>query len=91
MRLDFTSVSLVSGHPRPPVVTAPVYRGCPCRDPPGCHRCPGRMASVAERQPLWLRCVGGGGHVMWTLHIHAFYKHTSSTREVMLMSLRVAP
>ena len=23
------------GHPRPSVVTAPVYRGCPCRDPLG--------------------------------------------------------
>ena len=72
--LDFTFVSWVSGHPRPPVVMAPVYRGCPCRDPLGCLRCPGKMASGAERQPLWLRCVGGGGHVMWTLLIHAFYK-----------------
>ena len=75
LHLDFTFVSLVSGHPRPPVVTAPVYRGCPCRDPLGCLRCPSRMASGAERQPLWLRCVGGGGgHVMWTLLMHAFYK-----------------
>ena len=89
--LDFTFVSLVSGHPRPPVVTAPVCRGCPCRDPLGCLRCPGRMASGAQRQPLWLRSVGGGGHVMWTLLIHAFYKQTSSTREVTLLSLRVAP
>ena len=23
---------------------------------------------------LWLRCVGGGGHVLWTLLIRAFYK-----------------
>ena len=75
LHLDFTFVSLVSGHPRPPVVTAPVYRGCPCRDPLGCLRCPGRMASGAERQSLWLRCVSGGGHVMWTFLIHAFYKH----------------
>ena len=59
----------------PPVVTAPVYRGCLCRDPLGCHRCPGMMASGAERQSLWLRCAGGGGHVMWTLLMHAFYKH----------------
>ena len=29
-------------------------------------RCPGRMASGAERQPLWLCFVGGGGHVMRT-------------------------
>ena len=29
----FVSVALVSGHPRPSVETAPVYRGCPCRDP----------------------------------------------------------
>ena len=72
LHLDFTSVSLVSGQPRPPVVTAPVHRGCPCQDPLGCLRCPGRMASGAERQPLWFRCVGGGGHVMWTLLIHAF-------------------
>ena len=48
LHLDFTFVSLVSGHPRPPVVTAPVYRGCPCRDPLGCLRCPGRTASGAE-------------------------------------------
>ena len=46
----------------------------------------GRMGSGAERQPLWLRCVGGGGHVMWTFLIHAFYKHTSSTREVTLLT-----
>ena len=91
LHLDFTFVSLVSGHPRPPVVTAPVYRGCPCRDPLGCLRCPGRMTPGAERQPLWLRCVGGGGHVMWTFLIHAFYKHTSSTREVTLLTLRKAP
>ena len=35
-----------------PVVRAPVYRGCPCRDPLGCLRCPGKMASGAERQPF---------------------------------------
>ena len=76
--LDFTFVSLVSGHPRPPVVTAPVCRGCPCQDPLGCLRCPGRMASGAQRQPLWLRSVGGGGHVMWTWLIHAFYKQNQT-------------
>ena len=31
-------VKLVVGHPRPPSVEALVYRGCPCRDPPVCHR-----------------------------------------------------
>ena len=31
-------------------VRAPVYRGCPCRDPPVCHRVQGD--SVAKRQPL---------------------------------------
>ena len=79
LHLDFTFVSLVSGHPRPPVVTAPVYCECPCQDPLGCLRCPSRMASEAERQPLWLRCVGGGGHVMWTFLIHAFYQHFHSS------------
>ena len=61
LHLEFPFMALVSGHPRPPVVTAPVYRGYPCRDPLGCHRCPSRMASGAERQPLRLRCVGDGG------------------------------
>ena len=42
-----------------------------------------------KRQTLWLRCVRGGGHVMWKLLIHAFFKHTSSTCEVQLLSLRV--
>ena len=31
-------------------VWAPVYRGCPCRDPPVCHRVQGD--SVAKRQPF---------------------------------------
>ena len=30
--LTLPFVALVSGHPRPSVGTAPVYRGCPCRD-----------------------------------------------------------
>ena len=80
LHLDFTFVSLVSGHPRPPVLTPPVYRACPCGDPLRCHRCPGKMASGAERQPLWLRCVGGGRHVMWTFLIHALYKHSVTSR-----------
>ena len=66
LHLDFTFVSLVSGHPRPPVVTAPVYRGCPCRDPLGCLQCPGRMASGAERQPLWCRW-------WWTCRVDVAY------------------
>ena len=45
LHLVFTFVSLVSGHPRPPVVTAPMCRGCPCRDPLGCLRSPGRMVA----------------------------------------------
>ena len=36
-------------------------------------RCPGKMASGAERQPLWLCGVGGSGHVLWTSCIHAFF------------------
>ena len=42
-------VERVSGHPRPPSVEALVYRGCPCWDPPVCHRV--HDDSVAERQP----------------------------------------
>ena len=36
-------------------VRAPVYRGCPCRDPLVCHRVQGD--SVAKRQPFCV-CVG---------------------------------
>ena len=43
-------VELVSGHLRPSSVEALVYRGCPCRDPPVCHRVQGD--SVAKRQPF---------------------------------------
>ena len=43
-------VRRLSGHPRPSSVEALVYRGCPCRDPPVCHRVQGD--SVAKRQPL---------------------------------------
>ena len=39
---------------------APVYRGCPCRDPPLCHRIQGD--SVAKRQPFFV-CVGVVGVV----------------------------
>ena len=55
--LSFVSgrlVELVSGHPRPSSVEAPVYRGCPCRAPPVCHRV--QDDSVAKRQPFF--CVG---------------------------------
>ena len=72
LHLDLSIVALVSGHPRPQRYQCTV--GVFARDPLGCFRCPGRMASGAERQPLWLRCVGGGGHVMWTLLIHGFLK-----------------
>ena len=37
------------GHPRPLSVKALVYRGCPCRDPPVCHRV--QEDPAAERQP----------------------------------------
>ena len=53
----------------------------------GALRCPSRMALGAERQPLWLCGAGGSGHVLWTSCIHAFFQHTSSTREVMLDAL----
>ena len=43
-------VEFVSGHPQPSSFEALVYRGCPCRDPPVCHRVQGD--SVAKRQPL---------------------------------------
>ena len=61
---------------------------CPCRETLGCHRCPG--------QPLWLRCVGGGGQVMWTLLIHAFDKHVClvhfcSTKNLMFVLVDVDP
>ena len=42
-------VKRVLGHPRPPSVEALVYRRCPCRAPPVCHRV--QDDSVAERQP----------------------------------------
>ena len=31
-------MELLSDHPRPSSAEAPLYRGCPCRDPPVCHR-----------------------------------------------------
>ena len=46
---------LVVGPPTAFPVRAPVYRGCPCRDPPVCQRVQGD--SVAKRQPLL--CVVG--------------------------------
>ena len=52
-----------------------------------------RQDGIGSRAPTPCGCVVKvvGGHVMWTLLVHAFYKHSSSTREVMLLSLRVAP
>ena len=41
---------LLSGLPRPSRVRAPVYRGCPCRDPLGCHRV--QDDSLTKRQPI---------------------------------------
>ena len=41
-----------SGHPRPPSVEALVYRGCPCPDPPVCHRV--QDDSAAKRQPFFV-------------------------------------
>ena len=46
------------GPPTAFTVWAPVYRGCPCRDPLVCHRVQGD--SVAKRQPLLFVCVVGG-------------------------------
>ena len=43
-------VELVSGHLRPSSVEALVYGGCPCQDPPVCHRV--QSDSVAKRQPF---------------------------------------
>ena len=43
-------VELVSGHPRPSSAEALVYCGCPCQDPPVCHRV--QSDSVAKRQPF---------------------------------------
>ena len=45
-------VELVSGHKRPSTAEALVCRGCPCRDPPVCHRVHGD--SVAQHQPFYL-------------------------------------
>ena len=48
LRFRWCRVERVPGHPRPPSVEALVYRGCPCWDPPVCHRV--QDDSVAERQ-----------------------------------------
>ena len=57
-----------------PVVRAPVYCGCPCRDPQGCPPMPRQDGIEQSANPLWLCCVGGSGPVMWTSCIHAFSK-----------------
>ena len=71
------------------------YRECPCRDQLGWWLIQGD--EPPKRQPFvscewswswswsWLSC----GLVMWTSFIHAFFKHTSSAREVWLLSSRV--
>ena len=43
-------MKLVAGDARPSSVEALVYLGCPCRDPPVCHRV--QDDSVANRQPF---------------------------------------
>ena len=50
--LPLCPLGVLSGHPRPPVVTAPVHRGSPCRYPLEGDESP-------ERQPLWLCRVSG--------------------------------
>ena len=57
--LSFVCGRLCGGYCGPPTafpVWAPVYRGCPCRDPPVCHRVQGD--SVAKRQPSLCVVVG---------------------------------
>ncbi len=44
-------VEVTSG-PRPSSMEALVYRGCPCRDPPVCHRV--QDDSVAKREPFFV-------------------------------------
>ena len=46
-----------------PVVRAPVYRECHCRDPLGCPPMPKQDGIV-----------GGGGHVLRTSYTHAFFQ-----------------
>ena len=58
--LTLPFVALVSGHPRPSVVSAPVHRGCPCRDKKGRMTHPGD--EPPKRQPLWLCRVSGHCH-----------------------------
>ena len=60
--LDFTFVSLVSGHPRPPVVKAPSVPWVSLPGPTGVPPMP-KQDGIGSRAPtLWLRCVSGGGH-----------------------------
>ena len=56
---------------------APVYRGCPCRDPPVCHRV--QDDSGAMRQPtLWLLVFLESLHRVLTFHVcrrvHAYHR-----------------
>ena len=47
-------MELVAGHPRPSGVRAPVYRGCPCRDPRGCSHIQGDVTSKRKPFACWL-------------------------------------
>ena len=68
---------------------------CPCRDPLGDDS--SRVMNHQSANPLWLCRVSGQGRdrgrelscglVMWTSFTHAFFKRTSSAREVWLSSL----
>ena len=94
LHLDFTYVgvgpptaSRCNG-PSVPWVFLPGPTGVP---PMPRHDGTGSRAPTLVVPLCRLRCAGGGGHVMWTFLIHVFYKHTSSTREVTLLTLRVAP
>ena len=62
-------VSWILSAPTAFPVRAPVYRGCPCRDPSVCHRV--RDDSVAKRQPLCV-CVGWSRVVLRSVRSHSW-------------------
>ena len=68
-------------HPRPPDRNQHGVPWVSCRDPPVCSRCPGSMASVAERQ-LVLCCVVLRCGVWWCI-VHVVVWIVSSLRFVM--------
>ena len=49
-----TCSDLLSGHPRPSRVRAPVYRGCPCRDSLGCSHIQGDVTTKRQPFACWL-------------------------------------